>query len=485
VRDILGSEIVVPENLEADTRVNGYSSIAAAQHTVSPTAAEKFETAAYDIAAQAMKEPLRSRHVTCAPAATVDETCARQTLTAIGLKAFRRPLTDTELGRFVGVSGSAATALGDFYAGLEFGIAGILQSLPFLYRVEVGEPDPSNAQLRRFNSSELASRLSYLVWNTTPDAELLSKVTAGKDISTADLTAQVTRLLASPRAQEGIATFHSERFSLEGLTELVKDQEEFPQATATLGLAMQQEVQELVKYLVFTQRGDYRQLLTSRETFVNGELGQLYDLPASGSGFTRVTFPADSARSGLLTTAAFLAVNAGAVESSPTKRGKFVRETILCQTIPLPPPEVVTILPPDPTKRTMREKLAAHAVEASCAGCHKLMDPIGLAFEHFDAIGEYRADDDGAPLDVTGDLDGVAFADARALTELVAASPQAASCVVRNLYRYATAHIETTGEEPAITKLSEAFATGGYRFDELVKALVVAPELRFAARPQE
>ena len=485
VRDILGNEIVVPENLEADPRVNGYSSIAAAQHTVSPTAAEKLETAAYDIAAQAMKEPLRSRLVTCTPAATVDEACAKATLSSIGTKTFRRALTDAELARYVGVSGTAATALGDFYQGLEFGVAALLQSLPFVYRVEVGEPDPSNTQLRRFNSSELASRLSYLVWNTTPDQELLSKVAASKDLSSAELTAQVTRLLASPRAQEGIGTFHAERFSLEGLSELVKDPTEFPQATPALGQAMQQEVQDLVRYFVFEQRGDYRQLLTSRDTFVNSELADLYGLPNAGATFTRVTFPANSARSGLLTTAAFLATNAGAVESSPTKRGKFVRETILCQTIPLPPPNVVTILPPDPTKRTMREKLAAHAVEPTCSTCHALMDPIGLAFEHFDALGEFRENDDGAPLDVTGNLDGAAFADARALTELIAASPEAATCVVRNLYRYVTAHIETTGEEPAITKLSAAFAAGNYNFQELVKALVVTPELRYAAKPLE
>lgn len=485
VKDILGSEIVVPDTLEPDTRVNGYAALAAAQTTVSPTAAEKLEAAAYDIAKQAMTEPLRSRLVTCTPAATADENCARQTLSKIGTSTFRRALTDAELGRYVGVSGTAATALGDFYQGLEFGIAALLQSFPFLYRIEVGEPDASNAQLRRFNSSELASRLSYLVWNTTPDAELLAKVAANKNLSSAELSAQVTRLLASPRAQEGIATFHAERFSLGDLNELVKDQNEFPDATVALGQAMQQEVQSMVRYLVFEQRGDYRQLLTSRETFVNGDLARLYGLPAAGDTFTRVSFPADSPRVGLLTTAAFLATNAGAVESSPTKRGKFVRETLLCQTIPLPPPEVVTVLPPDPNLRTMREKLAAHAEVASCAGCHLMMDPIGLAFEHFDALGEYRETDDGEPLDVTGNLDGVPFSDPRALADLLAQSPESASCVVRNLYRYATAHIETTGEQPAITKLTDAFVASGYRFDELVKALVTTPELGYAARPQE
>lgn len=114
-----------------------------------------------------------------------------------------------------------------------------------------------------------------------------------------------------------------------------------------------------------------------------------------------------------------------------------------------------------------------------------MMDPIGLTFEHFNALGEYRETDDGEPLDVTGNLDGVAFADPRGLAEVLLQTPAAATCVVRNLYRYATAHIETAGEEPAITKLSQSFAASGYRFDELVKALVATPELHYAARPQE
>lgn len=485
VRDILGSEITVPENLEPDTTVNGYAAIAAAQQTISPSAADKLETAAYDIAAQAMQNPLRSRLVTCTPAAAADEACARQTLSALGARAFRRALTDAELGRYVGVATSAATTLGDFYQGMEFGIAALLQSLPFLYRVELGEPDPANPKLRRFNSSELASRLSYLIWNSTPDAELLSKVAASKELSTEELATQAARLLASPRAQEGVKTFHAERFGLDHLHELVKDQEKFPEATPALAHAMQQEVHELVRHLVFEQKGDYRQLLTTRETFVNGALAELYGLPAAGNTFTKASFPAGTARSGLLTTAAFLASHAGAVESSPSKRGKFVREAILCQSIPLPPPDIVTILPPDPSKRTMREKLTAHVVEPSCAGCHLMMDPIGLAFEHFDALGVYRETHDGAPLDVTGDLDGAAFADARGLTELIASSPTATACVVRNLYRYATGHVETTGEEPAITKLTAAFEASGHRFDELIKALVASPELRYAATPQE
>jgi hypothetical protein len=484
IHDVLGPEIVVPEDLEADTSVNGYTAIAAAQGTISATAAEKFEAAAYDIAAQAMIEPLRSRLVACVPSATTDDTCARQALGSIGSRAFRRPLTETELGRFAGVAQTAAGVLGDFYQGMEFGLAAILQSVPFLYRVEVGEPDPKDSKRYRYTASELGSRLSYLIWNSTPDAELLTKVTDGSLLDTANLATQAKRLLASPRAKEGVATFHAERFGLANLAYLTKDANLFPQATDSLIVAMQQEVQELVADLVANQR-DYRELLTGRSTFVNAELATLYGVTATGAGFSKVTFPADSPRSGLLTTAAFLAPNAGVQHTSPTRRGKFIRETILCQSIPLPPPGVVTVIPPDPTKKTMREKLSSHAVESSCAGCHAAMDPIGLAFEHFDAIGAYRETDDGALLDVSGSLDGTAFADARSLTELIAASPAASSCAVRSLYRYALGHVETPNEEAAITELSEAFSGAGHRFDALIAALAESPALRYAAPPEE
>jgi len=483
VRDVLGQEIVVPDDLEADTSVNGYTSIAAAQGSVSPSAAEKFEAAAYDVAAQAMTEPLRSRLVTCTPAGTTDDTCARQALGSIGSRAFRRNLTEVEIGRFVTMANTAALALGDFYQGMEFGIAAILQSIPFLYRVEIGEPDPSNPAQYRYNASEMGSRLSYLIWNSTPDDELLAKVNDGSLLNTSELAAQAARLLASPRAKEGVATFHYERFGLSHLGHLAKDAATYPQLTETLIDAMQQEVQELVSDIVANKR-DYRELLTSRSTFVNAELASLYGLSATGTGFTKVTFPADSPRSGFLTMAAFLAPHAGNVETSPSKRGKFVREVILCQSVPLPPPGVVTVIPPQPTK-TMREKLASHAVEPSCAGCHAMIDPIGLAFEHCDGIGAYRETDDGVPLDVTGELDGTPFADARALTEILAASPQAAACAVRSLYRYALGHVERPSEEPAITELTTAFTNSGYHFDALIESLAQSPALRLAAKPEE
>ncbi len=483
IHDVLGPEIVVPDDLEADTSVNGYTAISAAQGSISASAAEKFESAAYEIATQAMTEPLRSRLVPCAPAATTDDTCARTALTSLGAKAFRRTLTEAEIGRFVTLSNAAATALGDFYAGLEFGVAAILQSVPFLYRVEIGEPDPADATRFRYSASEMGSRLSYLIWNTTPDSELLAKVTDGSLLTTEVLKAQAARLLASARAKEGIATFHSERFHLEFLDGLGKDPTTYPLFSDSLAQAMKQEVQELVADIVASKR-DYRELLTTRSTFVNGDLGTLYGLTASGTTFTKATFPDTSARSGLLTTGAFLAIHAGNVESSPTKRGKFVREVILCQAVEPPPPGVVTVIPPQPTK-TMREKLAAHATAPTCAGCHGALDPIGLAFEHFDGIGAYRETDDGVALDVTGNLDGTAFADARGLTELLAQHPKTAECAVRSLYRYALGHVERPGEEPAIAELTTAFTGNGYHFDALIAALAENAALRIAAKPEE
>jgi hypothetical protein len=480
VHDVLGATIAVPDDLERDTPVNGYVSIATAQATISPTAAEKLESAAYEIAAQAMTN-LRTTLVPCVPSGPGDAVCAEQVLTQLLERAFRRTPTPAEISRHVTLATSAGTTLGDFHLGIEFGIAGILQAIPFLYRVELGEPDPVAPTLVRFTSTELASRLSYLVWNSTPDAELLAKAADGSLSSDAGLLEQMTRLLASPRAREGIRQFHVERLGLDELDDVVKDAELFPEMTDSLSVAMREEVERFVEDLVFDQPADYRLFLSGDSTFVNGELASLYDVPSPGPGFARTTWPQGSPRTGFLTSAAFLSMNAGADETIPSRRGKFVRETILCQSIPAPPPNVMAVLPePNPNARTMRERLSEHATSPTCSGCHSLMDPIGLAFEHFDALGRFRELDNGAPIDVSGILDGTPFTDASDLSRVLSESPIAAACTARNLYRYTVGHVEGAGEAVAIDALVAAFVNGGYRFDQLVLALATNPGLRFA-----
>jgi hypothetical protein len=275
--------------------------------------------------------------------------------------------------------------------------------------------------------------------------------------------------------------FHAERLGMEGLATLEKDEQLFPAMSDTLGAAMRADILRTLDYLTFEQAGDFRDVFDTRVSFVNAELAGLYDVGAPSSGTARVELPADDLRSGLLGKAGLLALNAHVKQTSPTLRGKFVRERVLCQSIPPPPNNVVTVIPePNPNAPTMRERLAAHRTQASCAGCHSLMDPIGLTFENFDALGQYRATDNGAVLDTSGDIDGEAFADPKELNALLRELPGTSGCLVRQLYRYAVAHVETAGEQPVISELEQSFEGAAYRVPELLKAVVLSSGFRYA-----
>jgi hypothetical protein len=249
---------------------------------------------------------------------------------------------------------------------------------------------------------------------------------------------------------------------------------------------MIQEIPAMFQAIVLDRNASALELLTTRSTFVTKELAALYGLPTTGLSSTSLaaaTLPADGLRAGLLTTAGFLSLYANQEEGSPTQRGKFIRQTILCQTIPLPPPNVSTVLPDPPAGvvYTRRQKLAMHEMVASCAACHRLMDPLGLTLENFDAIGNYRSTDQGQPIDVSGDLDGTAFNGPVELGQTLAARPEVADCLVRNMYRYGTGHVETATEQPVLDTLKSSFRTGGYHVRDLMRAIVASDGFRFVA----
>jgi hypothetical protein len=486
IRTLLG-DIDVSTELEADTAVNGFVAIGAAHATISPSAAEKYETSAFEIAKQALSADRREALVGCKPSGVSDATCTRAFITRFGRRAWRRPLTADEVSRYASVADNAATTLNDFWSGIEFALAGLLQSPNFLFRIELGVPNASGTSgSLHYDDYEMATRLSFLFWNTTPDDTLLDAASAGELVALSGLTAQVERLISDPRAHEAMNNFHAERLGLEGLSTLSKDPKVFPAMSDTLGAAMRADLLQTIEYVTLGAAGDYRDLFDTRVGFVDAELAKLYGVTApssSGTAAQRVELPADSPRVGLLTKAGLLALNAHVQETSPTLRGKFVRERILCQSIPAPPANVVPILPePDPNAPTMRARLATHRSVASCAGCHNLMDPIGLTFEHFDAIGAYRVDDDGHALDTNGDLDGQMFADPSQLARILHDDPAAVQCVVRQLYRYAVAHVETDGEQSVVDTLAKGFAGSGYKLTDLLQAVVMSDGFRQAGR---
>lgn len=477
-RALMG-DVVVPDDLEVDTPLHGFTTIGAAELTIGPRAAEQFEAAALSVAEQAIAR--REGFTGCDAA---EEGCRRAFLARFGRQAWRRPIDGAELDELVALSTEVGGLLRDPWRGLELTVAGVLQSPDFLFRVEVGEPDPDDPGRRRYTAYEMASRLSFLLWGTTPDDALLAAAASGALVTDAGIRAAAERLIDAPEARPALRRFFAEYFVLDRLDSLTKDADAFPQMSPSLGASMRDEVLTVLDALVFEDDTDVRRLLTTRDTFVNDELAALYGLPAvDGGGMQPTRLPADNPRGGLLGTGAFLALNAHFSTTSPTLRGKYVQNILLCVDIPPPPPGVVADLAEEggDVPRTTREKLARHRDDPACAGCHVLMDPLGLGLERFDAIGAYRTTENGLPVDARSELNGAPFEGPRALGELLRGDPRVADCITRRAYRYATGHLEARSEEVSVRAIRDTFAASGHRVRAMLLALVTSDGFRYAA----
>jgi len=473
VIDLLGARVTVPP-VETDAFSDDefiLTSVAAAGTVASPRAIEQFDGAARELARQVFDPAARAAFVGCTPANAADA-CVRRFLAGFGRRAWRRTLDEAELGRYAAAVASVAQAPGDVWRGLELATAAMLSSPHFLYRVELGTPAAGDPGRRVLGDDELATRLSYGLWDTTPDPALQEAAARGDLLAKPDvLRANIERLLASPRARPPLLTFFSEWLGTSGLDKngLVKDAAAYPAATKTLARAMYQEIEALVASLVFEAKdADLLSLYDTRRTFVTAELAQLYGLPANavpaGDQPSPVMLP-EGARGGFLTSGAFLALNARSSMTSPTLRGQFIRERLLCQTVPAPPDNVDTTLPPPPPGKveTMRERLTRHMADPGCASCHRLMDPAGLALEGFDGLGRFRETDGGRPLDLTGVLDDQSFEGAQGLARMVRMHPQAAPCLIQQLVQQMTGTHDHQAAASLAAELGPAWKAAGGR----------------------
>ena len=480
VRTLFGDSVVPSPPSEPDVEVGGYAAIGAAVSTISPRGVENFERAAYAVARQIVSEPERARFVRCEPAGVDDRPCMEEVVRTQGRRIWRRPLTDDEVDRVTTIGLNSADTLGDFYAGLEFALAALLQSPHFLFRREIGEPHPDDPQQRRYTSYELAARLSFLLWNTTPDDTLLDAAAAGALDTEAGLRAEAERLLADPRARGGLARFFTEWLHLDVLDALHKDPQIYPAATDELGAMARTETLLTLEDLVFERRADFRDLLTQRRTFVNRKLAAMYAVRAPvREGFGPVELPLETGRRGLLGHVSVLASNAHPTSTSATLRGVFIRERLLCAPIPPPPADVDTSIPePSGRVQTLRDRVAEHLENPSCSGCHLLVDPIGLGLENFDGLGVWRDLDNGGVIDPSGDFDGAPFADAAEFVHLLRDDPRFAACVVRQLFRYGLARSEGPGDGALLVALGARFIGGEHRLLGLVLELIASPAFR-------
>ncbi len=480
VADVLGE-------VEVETIGQWRSSIAAAQGGVSAALVEDYEEAALAVSLEVFADPARRMEVAgCSPTMDADDACVVEVIERLGRRAWRRPLEADEVERYAGVATATAELLeNDPWQGLGYAVGGLLQSPNFLYRVEVGEPIDEESDRTRLNGYELASRLSYLAWNTTPDEALLDAVEDGAFDDSEGIAGEVQRLLDSPRAREGAVQVFVDMLDLDALLSLQKDSVLLPAFTPTIGPSMREELVHTIEDTVVDGR-DLRRLFDTPNGYVNAELAALYGISGEfDESFTEVALP--EGRGGLLTLGGFLAINSGEASTSPTKRGLLVRTVLMCQSIPPPPPDVEAELPePEGEEpKTKREQLSEHADNPACATCHDFMDPIGFGLETFDALGGYRLTDHGLPIDPSGELDGEPFADAVELGSRLSENPALAGCMVRNLYRYAVGHVEQPDEGPILEQMNAALADNDYDLRAAIEVLVTHEAFGVGLRSEE
>lgn len=485
-RDLLGEPLAMPTDLPADDVLYGFSSISAARSTISPVDAEKYEAATYHVLDQIFADPVRLEAFTGCPAPKVGDACVDGFVGTFTAKAWRRPAAGDEVAALLALGSKVAADLGDPVQGLKFMLAGVLMSPHFLFRVEIGEPGP---EAYRYTSWEMASRLSFLLLDAPPDDELRGAAKSGELVTSGGVRAQATRLLNDPRARVALTRFFRDFMNIGGLDGLDKQPDKFPQMTATLGPSMRIEIERMFEENVFEREGDFRDLFTTRDTHVNEDLARVYGIEGiTGPDWTPITLPDDGKRAGILTTPGFLALNAHKTQTSPTRRGRFIRLNLLCQDVPPPPPGIDTTLPDaDPTKpTTLRERLDAHRKDPACAGCHQKMDPIGFTLERFDSIGAYRdMDENNLPIDSASEIDGAPVDGPMDMTALIAALPEVGACVARRFYEHGGAHLAGKGDEPSVDALVADFVGSNYTFKELVLALVTNNGYRYASPPAQ
>lgn len=483
VEDLLGD--VGEPALPADTTPYLFESIGATTEPLSESGVQLYEEHAAAVTAAVFGEPGRRRTLVGCEVRSVTEDCALAFLRSFGRRAYRRPLTNTEEARWLSVAATES----DPWAGMELAVAGMLQSPWVVYRTELGTPDVARPELHRLDDHELAARLAFVLWNRGPDDALLDAADAGRLSTQAGLSAEVDRMLDDPRVREATEVFFEQYLDLARFDRAEPDPVTFPGWNANLRSAMRSETLLLVDELVYRKDEDVRRIFSQRRAFVNDVLAEHYGLSVPGASpisFVPVELPADGERAGILGLGAFLVMNAHATETSPTLRGKYVVERVLCATVPPPPGDVELDLAGEVgVPETLRERLDQHRDDPACSSCHRLMDPTGFLFEHFDASGAWRETEGGIAIDASGDLQGEALSGAGDLGDVLATHPDVGPCMARQFFRHTHGRLDADADEVSLSQISAEFAAAGHRFGALQRAVALHESFRFVAAPEE
>jgi len=479
VRDLLGDTTNPADVLPPEEEVAGFNNQAAAL-TSSDLLIEQYMKVAEGVGTRAVLD-MNALLPECDPGLDGSDACALSFIGDFGRRAFRRPLSQTEVELLKSVFDWAINEpdLGRFEDGIQVIIEAVLQSPAFLYRPELGDETPVEGDVVPFTSWEMATKLSYMLWNTMPDAVLFAAAEADELTTKEQIAAQATRMLDDDRARDLIRNFHTQWLLLTHLDTVTKDTSVYPAFSASLRPLWTEEIRAFVEHVILEGDGSLQTLLTANYSFMNEDLATFYgdDVLDSVAGpeFRQVQLDPER-RAGLLTSAGLMATHANANQSSPVFRGKFVREQLMCNTLP-PPPNDLVIEPPelDPNKTT-KEQFEEIGANPACAGCHTLMNPIGFIFEHYDGVGLWRDEQNGMPIDALGevvqtdDIDGE-YDGALEFAAALAQSTQVQECVSSQWFRFAYNRTVTEEDSCSVDQLNDVFRSSNFNIRSLLVAL--------------
>lgn len=484
---ILGDAAEDAADPPTDIAQGGFDAVGASILALPADVIEGYERSATAVADAVVADPGHLQALVPCVEANANPACYREVATTIGRFAYRRTLDTDEIEALaaIGAAGQQWSDDNAFMTGLRYELMAILQAPSFLYIQEVGEMDPSSG-FRKLTGTELVTRVSFFLTGHTPTLELLDAGEAGDYDAPDALRGLAEDMVASPEARVAVEAFFAEAYRLRDLSLVAKNAELFPTFSSDLGEMMKDETLLLLYDIVWDRDGDFREFFNARHTFVNDALAEHYGIAPPGTGelFTQVDWPADQRRAGYTSQGSFLTWQSGARRNSPTKRGLYIQERILCNEIPPPDPNANIILP-ESDDLTLKELLEMHLDQDGCRSCHALTDPFGFAFERYDAIGALRLMDNGKPVETDGEIVGVGeWQDAQQLGDILAESPVTGDCLIENMVRGTLGQTPTDDTHAGIEDLGLIFADNGYSVQSLLVDMVAHPLFRLVDEPK-
>jgi hypothetical protein len=477
VRDLLGDTTAPGADFPTEERRAGFDNNAAAL-TVSPTLNESYLMAAERLATNAVTN-LAPLNPTGCDLSKVDAACMSRFIADFGKKAYRGKPSPEETKLLEAVYAAGNTSGGP-KNGVKLVLMTMLLSPRFLYRVELGAaPVKAGDAVVKLTSWEMASRLSYLVWSSMPDAELLAAAEGDKLQTREQIAAQVDRMWKDPkRPRQMVRNLYQQWMQLYRLATVEKDAKVYTTYNPANLATMKEETLRFVEHMVFSDPdGSLEALMTAPYTFGTKSLATLYGATMAdpmAADMTKLSYPAGQQRGGLLMQGGLMTFLANANQSSPIHRGKFVREQIICQDLPSPPNDVQIELPPLSATLTTRERFEKHRTVAACAACHALIDPIGIGFENLDGIGRWRTTENGKPIDASGEVVGMTdgkFNGGLDLAKKLVKSTELQSCVVEKSFTFGYGREPLPEDACSVDVLKRRFMGKGMKLRDVILAL--------------